>query len=264
MHSTSSWHWRGLPLEARTGSEIFAALFYQPSIAPPLSSDKAAAASIAVLLESPYPLPGDISPQAAANARYSICAGSPRVIAGQLQFWTPTLGNVFPFLRHLLQRQYQGAVPPAASALPFNGGWLGWLSYDVAWEVESLPQLNPDPLPFPVAFWYEPAEFAVLDHQEQTLWLAASTPEKLEVLTAQLAKHGAARSSIFPDSTEGDAPFASPQAGAIAAPPSGINRSTHFAWSQSDYEAAVNQAKTYIRAGEIFQANLSLRFSAST
>ena len=39
-----------------------------------------------------------------------------------------------------------------------TGGWLGWLGYDLAWEIEQLPQLKPDPLPFPVAFWIEELE----------------------------------------------------------------------------------------------------------
>ena len=38
-------------------------------------------------------------------------------------------------------------------------GW-GWLGYDLAWEIEQLPKLNQDTLPFPVAYWYEPECFA--------------------------------------------------------------------------------------------------------
>jgi para-aminobenzoate synthetase component 1 len=34
--------------------------------------------------------------------------------------------------------------------------------------------------------------------------------------------------------------------------------------SQEDYILAVQQAKKYIKAGDIFQANLSLRFEART
>jgi para-aminobenzoate synthetase component 1 len=37
----------------------------------------------------------------------------------------------------------------------------------------------------------------------------------------------------------------------------------HFLTSQADYEAAVVQAKKYIQAGDIFQANLSLRFEVA-
>jgi para-aminobenzoate synthetase component 1 len=68
----------------------------------------------------------------------------------------------------------------SGSLEPFSGGWLGWLGYDLAWEIERLPRENPDPLPFPVAFWYEPETFAIADHASQTLWLAATDPAELE------------------------------------------------------------------------------------
>jgi len=87
-----------------------------------------------------------------------------------------TVRQVLPFLQ-LLQRagRWELRAPGirgkwemgngCPSALPFTG-WLGWLGYDVAWEIERLPYLKKDPLPFPVAFWYEPECFAVLDHWE--------------------------------------------------------------------------------------------------
>ncbi|OUL23922.1 hypothetical protein BV372_29455, partial [Nostoc sp. T09] len=49
----------------------------------------------------------------------------------------------------------------------------------------------------------------------------------------------------------------------LLVPPSS-RLSPHFCTSQADYETAVNQAKKYIQAGDIFQANLSLRFEAAT
>ena len=47
---------------------------------------------MAVLLESPVTSSTNL-------ARYSICAGSPRVIDGQFQLWTPPVGEILPFLR---------------------------------------------------------------------------------------------------------------------------------------------------------------------
>ncbi|MEO1187420.1 MAG: anthranilate synthase component I, partial [Cyanobacteria bacterium J06636_27] len=157
------WHFRKLPLQERTGSDIFACLFISES------SNK-----IATLLESPYPNNLN-NPQL---TRYSICAGSPRVIDGVQQMWIPRLGEVQHVLNRLLEKELEKQsentnFDASVSCLPFTGGWLGWLGYDVAWEIETLPTLTSDNLPFPVAFWYEPECFTVLDHQEQTLWLAA-------------------------------------------------------------------------------------------
>ncbi|MEH1937949.1 MAG: anthranilate synthase component I [Nostoc sp.] len=252
---TKAWYWRSLPLEKRTGSEVFAALF-RPTATP----------GIATLLESPYPTPID-HPQL---SRYSICAGAPRLVDGIPQMWTPEVGEVFPFLEKLLQQglggderdkgdkeekgnevEFSPLSPPAspvADSLPFTGGWLGWLGYDVAWEIEQLPRHKIDPLPFPIAFWYEPDCFAVLDHVQQILWLAASHASGLDELQEKLQK----RQGDKEDKVE-----FSPLSRPSPSPPL-------FLTSQADYETGVNQAKKYIQAGDIFQANLSLRFQAST
>jgi len=223
------WHWRSLPLESRTGSEVFDYLFRNTD-------------TIATLLESPYPTPQDQP----LLARYSICAGMPRTYQGHAQMWTPAIGKILPFLRRLLSsNRNEDNLASAPHHLPFTGGWLGWLGYDLAWEIEQLPRLNLDPLPFPVAFWYEPVAFAVLDHSEQTLWLAATSEAELDQLQKRLEQSSPIPHSPFPIP---HTPFPTP----------------HFLTCQADYEAAVVQAKKYIQAGDIFQANLSLRFEVAT
>ncbi len=202
--------WRSLPLDQRTGSEVFAALFLSESIA--------------TLLESPADSP---------LARFSICAGAPR--SGQL--WTPAIGQVLPFLRQLLKTVENSESSPE---LPFTGGWLGWLGYDLAGEIERLPLLKAETLPFPIAFWYEPECFAVLDHVQQVLWLAATDSKQLDRLERKLATKPV-QSTVL-------------SARSIA----------EFCMTQADYEAIVLKAKQHIQAGDIFQANLSLRFAAQT
>ncbi|MEP0871019.1 anthranilate synthase component I [Trichocoleus desertorum AS-A10] len=247
MHPIQPWYWRSLPLADRTGSQIFAALFHQPI------TQATSESAIATLLESPYPLGNLGAPSALqqAQARYSICAGAPRVLNGQLQLWTPEVGNILPFLEQLLQRQNFGSADERSrpDALPFTGGWLGWLGYDLAWEIEHLPQLKSDALPFPVAYWYEPDCFAVLDHWEQTLWLAATNEPQLDQLEEQLAlsqEAGNYKSLSLSQNAPLTAPSLLPK----------------FHTAQADYEAAVLKAKGYITAGDIFQTNLSVRFEA--
>lgn len=211
----SQWYWRTLSLHHRTGSDIFERLYQHQTIA--------------TLLESPYPTSTDYP----YLGRYSICAGSPR------QVWTPKIGEILSFLNRLL------VSPPITSSLPahlpFIGGWLGWLGYDLAWEIEKLPKQNSDPLPFPVAYWYEPKTFAVLDHQEQMLWLAATEAIDLDRLQSLLENN------------------TSPQIkNTTSSPP------ITFCTDQADYEASVRQALKYIKAGDIFQTNLSLRFHTRT
>lgn len=219
------WHWRSLPLDGRSSVSIFAALF-----AAELSGG-----DIAVLLDSP-PAPARWSESVQDLARYSICAGRPR--SGRI--WTPPVGEILPMLRDRLGESGAIEGPP----LPFRGGWLGWLGYDLAWEIEQLPQRRSDQLPFPVGFWYEPDCFAVLDHRSDRLWLAATEPADLDRLAARLDR--------------ASSPIVSP-----AWPDRPLTAPLHprFMSDRAAYTAAVRQAQEHIRAGDIFQANLSLRFS---
>ena len=236
MEQLLPWHWRSLPLNNRTGSEIFEDLFLQPN-------------TIATLLESPF----SVSIEQSQLSRYSICAGSPRFINNKPQLWTPKKGEIIPFLRSLIQQRANKLTQTSIFQpyhLPFIGGWLGWLSYDFAWEIERLPIYNRDPLPFPLAYWYEPESFAILDHKEQTLWLAARDSFALDKLQNQLESDKQIQNTS----------------------PSSLNnhqlsaKKPHFLFltSQTDYQNAVHQAKKYIQAGDIFQANLSVRFQTYT
>ena len=236
MKPIQPWHWRQLPLANRTGAQVFEALFLNPSHHQ----------RIATLLESP------VTPNCTQQARYSICAGSPCCISGQPQLWTPPVGEVLGMLRRLLNSQKQDEIARARATtiappeLPFTGGWLGWLGYDLAWEIERLPQLKVDPLGFPIACWYSPESFAVLDRNEQILWLAATEEAKLDTMQTQLQQADREKETQY-------------------SPPSKTNPVTPiFQMSREDYKAAVRIAKKYIQAGDIFQANLSLRFEART
>jgi para-aminobenzoate synthetase component 1 len=199
--------------------------------------------------------------------------------------WTPSVGEILPFLHHLLSSKKEGErgrggegenfLPPY---LPFTGGWIGWLGYDLAWEIERLPRLKPDPLPFPVAFWYEPATFAVLDHVQQTLYLAATSKSELNQLHQRLKQEELQIDRLQVERSNKPSnlqTFNLPLQGTLTLEdsltlryreqPSIFKPSTFsFLTSQTDFEAAVVQAKKYIQAGDIFQANLSLRFEAAT
>ena len=249
MQPLIPWHWRSLPLNQRTGTEVFEALYIDPQRAMPRGA-------IATLLESPYRSESAISLSFStphiSQVRYSICAGAPRVINGVSQQWTPSMGAHLSALQTLLERSPASVSSIANNNhlpehLPFTGGWLGWLGYDVVWEIEHLPQHNSDPLPFPVSFWYEPDTFAVLDHQEQVLWLAATAVSDLDSLQARLTS-----------------PFSAAPLDRFIAPVADASSPLTFLTHQHDYQAAVQQAKRHIQAGDIFQANLSLRFSSQT
>ena len=186
---------------------------------------------ITVLLESPAIAPSKL-------ARYSIAAGKPR------QIWTPAVGEILTCLEGLRSRMLSVLTSQDLPAhLPFTGGYLGWFGYDLAWEIERLPYTKPDNLPFPVAFWYEPSSFAVLDHQTQEVWLAASDRHELQELSDRLSNFQKIDSPIdFPAKVK--------------------NQSSQVSYSpeQQGYEAMVETVKKHIYDGDIFQANLSMRY----
>ena len=264
------WHVRSLALDQRTGAEIFQVLYGDLLRQPPSLE------TLAVLLESPYPLPAVAKPHQ-AHSRYSLCAGPPRFCHGQPQLWTPDLGDILPTLAQRLQAGSGLSLVGddadlAEQTLPFTGGWLGWLGYDLAWEIERLPSQNFDPLPFPVALWYEPDTFAVLDHGDQRLWLAATNESDLDHLVRQVqdvpaqdvpAQDFQVRDSDAAQPFQGsqqsqDAQTLDPHASPSPAFPLTLGMAA------ADYQAAVMQAKQHIQAGDVFQVNLSLRFSTQT
>lgn len=242
----TDWVWlqRSLPTEI-TGADLWESLY--------------ADEPVTVLLESPARVPSKL-------ARYSIAAGKPR------QIWTPEVGDILPCLDNL--RSQMQATPNSQTNLPehlpFTGGYLGWLGYDLAWEIERLPYTKPDTLPFPVAFWYEPSSFAVIDHQTQNVWLAASNQSELTELSDRLEKamdgfppsagiHPLEQKQFVSLSSAAIEKNYSPEQKQSVFPP---KAEIQIAYSpdQQGYEAMVETAKQHIYAGDIFQANLSMRY----
>ena len=219
----TDWVWlqRSLPTEI-TGADLWESLY--------------ADEPVTVLLESPARVPSKL-------ARYSIAAGKPR------QIWTPEVGDILPCLENL--RSQMQSFPDSQTNLPehlpFTGGYLGWLGYDLAWEIEHLPYTKSDTLPFPVAFWYEPSSFAVIDHQTQNVWLAASDQSELTELSDRL------NNLINNLIDKGLKPLVCPNENLQKHSPT-------YSPEQQGYEAMVETAKQHIYAGDIFQANLSLRY----
>jgi para-aminobenzoate synthetase component I len=236
-----------LPLLNRTGSEIFDRLFR--------------AEEIATLLESPA------NPDRSTLTRYSICAGSPKTIDNRPQIFTPVIGNILDCLRGLL-----ATVDPDETELPahlpFTGGWLGWLGYEFAWEIERLPDLTPDSLPFPVAYWYAPNALAILDHWEQLLYLAAPTDGELDGLVERLegecfcegrryANGSAQQPGVVSERSRTD--WGRSVSGAEL-----MGGQLDLLTSEAEYQQAILKAQQYIQAGDIFQTNISLRFGTET
>ena len=128
---------------------------------------------------------------------------------------------------------------PPTPGPPFKGGWLGYLSYDLGRLFERLPVWARDDLEFPLfEFTYHDFITAHDASEGSTVWV----------------DHG---HSIAPWSTAGrNVPI---HFGQFTPAPAHLCGS----FSRPAYEMAVAKAIDYIRAGDVFQVNLSQRFTAA-
>ncbi|GMU41487.1 MAG: hypothetical protein AMXMBFR23_23530 [Chloroflexota bacterium] len=125
------------------------------------------------------------------------------------------------------------------TGLPFVGGAIGYLGFELGREVERLPATTVDDTGVPaLAFgWYDAA--LVWDHEQDRGWLAGR-PDAVAALRARL------------DARPCEAPVGARVSGR-AAPASNM--------TYEGYEAVVERARAYIAAGDIYQVNLAQRFS---
>ncbi|MFU8880853.1 MAG: anthranilate synthase component I [Rhodobacterales bacterium] len=162
-------------------------------------------------------------------------------------------GDPLQHLRDLIA-QSRIALPdglPAASA-----GLFGYLGYDMIRLVEDLPDVNPDPLGLPDALMLRPTVVAVLDGVKGEVTVVSPA----WVSDGQSARAAYAQAAERVMDALRDLERALPQAtremgeAGDAAPP--VSNFAHDA-----YLAAVEKAKDYIRAGDIFQVVPSQRWT---
>jgi len=149
-------------------------------------------------------------------------------------------GNPFSLLRDILDRH---RIPPAPSPVPFVGGLVGFLAYDLCHFVERLPRTAADDIDLPDMHFGLYDHIAAYDHLAEQ-WYAASLR----------GEQGIARIDALLANAEPDTRFAHLPA---SAQPIAAN------FSRDAYLRAIRRAKDYIAAGDIFQVNLSQRFQTS-
>jgi len=146
-------------------------------------------------------------------------------------------------------------LPPDLPAIA--AGLFGYLGYDMIRLVEHLPDINPDPLGLPDAVLLRPSVVAVLDGVKGEVTVVA--PAWHAVGVSARAAYAQAAERVMDALRDLDrAPPALRDFGETA--PVGEMRSN---FSHAGYKAAVEAAKAYIRAGDIFQVVPSQRWRQS-
>lgn len=140
-------------------------------------------------------------------------------------------------------------IPPVAAGL------FGYLGYDMIRLVEHLPDVNPDPIEVPDAMLMRPSVVAVLDGVKGEVTLCA--PAWHDDAVPARAAYAQAAERVMEALRALDRQPAEPRAlgegGTVGEPQSNFTREA--------YVAAVERAKDYIRAGDIFQVVPSQRWA---
>ncbi len=165
------------------------------------------------------------------------------------------LGNPFDVLGELLQEYRLDGNP---TTLPFIGGAVGYLSYDLGHFIEKLPSTAVDDLQLPECYLAFYDAVIVFDHLEGRAYVAATGfPEKGGSRKARAEARLEDLRRTLADAPRRDdhdnASFDQPVGG-----PVGLRSN----FSHEGYVEAVETAREYIGAGDIFQVNLSQRFEA--
>ena len=141
-------------------------------------------------------------------------------------------------------------LPQAAAGL------FGYLGYDMIRLVEHLPDVNPDPLGLPDAMLMRPSVIAVLDGVKGEVTVVSPAWVQSGISARAAYAQAAERVMDAVRDLERALPQASRDLGEAAELGEPVSNFAH-----ADYLAAVEAAKEYIRAGDIFQVVPSQRWT---
>jgi len=163
---------------------------------------------------------------------------------------TVTTGNPFDTLGHLLETYH---IDPCPSPVPFTGGAVGYLGYDLCYFIERLPTTAVDDLQLPECYFgFYDTVLAFDNLQNKTYIVATGFPE-----LAEPARISQAKKRIDEIKNKLSA-GAHPTTDSLI--PSSEKVTLKGGFTHQEYVRAVEKARQYIIAGDIFEVNLSQRF----
>ncbi|MDF9639082.1 aminodeoxychorismate synthase component I [Bacillus cereus] len=128
---------------------------------------------------------------------------------------------------------------------PFQGGAIGYFSYDCIRYIEKLPSFAEDDIDIPDIFFLLFDDVFVYDQKEQVLWVITHYVDKYEEAKERLNEWKSLWMTKAPEVT---VPFESPE-----------KKSEAVAFTEAGFMKAVECIQEYIGAGDVFQVNLSTR-----
>ena len=148
---------------------------------------------------------------------------------------------------------------PNTTPFPFAGGAVGYLSYDLKDEIERLPQNAEDDLNIPLwrFAWYD--GIIIYDHSTNQYWLTACGMDTQGQCRAELAEYRLDRLQNLVENYIQNEVLSDQGTEALPQHHTRINKSV----TKHDYLQAISKVIDYIFQGDIYQANLTQRFSLS-
>ena len=210
----------------------------------------------AILQEMPYPVLLDSALNIIRRGRFSYLTADPFMVlrskgrqvevesGGAIHRFTC---DPFSVLQHVLK---SFRLLPAPGLPPFQGGAIGYLSYEMAHHLEVLPNHAADDLGLPEMNIGLYDWVIAHDHASKSTWAVATglpqgtskaAQERMEWIECHLRQ--------TPPSSRPACPF-----------PSSAGLTSNF--SHEGYVEAVEAVKDYIVQGDIYQANISQRFES--
>ncbi len=151
-------------------------------------------------------------------------------------------------------------APSLPELPPFHGGLVGYLGYDVVREIERLPDVPPDDLGYPDAVLTLTGHVTAFDHFRQRLYLVENV---FLTADASAADAGVAydRAQARLDASVDDLARPLPYRPS-APPPDQVDELPSITSTMPGglFQAAVEAAREYILAGDIFEIIIAQRF----
>jgi anthranilate synthase component 1 len=162
---------------------------------------------------------------------------------------TEKQGDVLDTVKDILDRGYiSGNIK-----LPFCGGAIGYVGYDMIRQYEVLPDNNPDEINTPESYLLFYKTFICYDHYNHKLYVVYNVLQEDELLYEDIEKLLNLTYERLKKRKE---------IGSVKTNGSAANITSNL--SEKEYCDIVEKAKDYIKRGDIFQVVLSQRFSIDT
>nr|WP_189031427.1 anthranilate synthase component I family protein [Paenibacillus albidus] len=200
----------------------------------------------------------------------SLSAEAGGSLADDIRYERQTLHGLPLQLLQEWMAEFRSPPLSAGELPPFTGGAIGFLGYDVVRSLERLPLLAQDDPGFPDYLFMQLEEVWIYDHEEELLYCAVHTPiqasfavedlrqlysqavERAEGMMEQWRSLSTAAAYCMEEAEEADESRAA----------SGEWPGMTSGFSPGQFQQAVLDVQEYIRKGDVFQVNLSLRQEA--